>query len=119
MDKYEVTNALYKICVMSDVCLLPVNSVYFNQKSYSNHPVVYVDQNMARTYCEWRDARLPTESEWDIASPDWRQGDCEFANQSKHFLVPENPNGITKSCVGSTKSVGSYDQGKSVLISMI
>lgn len=71
IDKYEVTNALYKICVDAGVCQLPKKTTSYSQSSYygnstfDNYPVIFVDWNMAKTYCEWRGARLPTEAEWE------------------------------------------------------
>ena len=73
LDKYEVTNELYKTCVDAGICLPPVNSGSYSQTRYygnvefNNYPVVYVTWDMARSYCEWRDARLPTEAEWEKA----------------------------------------------------
>lgn len=88
MDKFEVTNKLYSDCVAANACLPPkyislqgpynyYNGwkladfsiiAYYSSKEYENYPVVYVDWNMARNYCEWRGARLPTEAEWEKAS---------------------------------------------------
>ena len=71
MDVYEVTNALYHACVTAGKCAMPASLQsftrpdYFFNPAYDRYPVVYVDWNMARAYCEWRGARLPTEAEWE------------------------------------------------------
>jgi formylglycine-generating enzyme required for sulfatase activity len=136
MDVYEVTNSAYKLCVnngickppadtskfndsnyaqhpvnklcVDDGCKLPVDTSKFNDLNYAQHPVVSIDWSMAKTYCEWRDARLPTEAEWEKAArgidkrtyPWGERIGCSKANY----------NG---SCVGNTTVVGSYESGKS------
>ncbi len=74
IDKYEVSNANYKACVDVRVCSPPQNSSsytrasYYGNPDYGNYPVIYATWEMAKTYCEWRGARLPTEPEWEKAA---------------------------------------------------
>ena len=68
IDKYEVTNSDYRVCVVDGVCKPPQDMTNYNNPEYENHPVVHVDWEMARTYCDWRDAQLPTEAQWEKAA---------------------------------------------------
>jgi eukaryotic-like serine/threonine-protein kinase len=124
MDKYEVTNTLYKACVDAGVCEVPANTSSGNHSGaygtygnrlFDNHPVIWVNWNMAKTYCEWRGARLPTETEWEKAArgTDERKypwGDVidpTFANYGDN--VPDNYDGV----FGKTTAVGTYPTGQS------
>ena len=113
MDTYEVTNAAYKRCVDTDKCAPPTQSdsntrsVYYGKPEFDEYPVIYVDWSMAKTYCEWRGARLPTEAEWEKAARGtdgraypWGEGiSCDKANYRSY----EGNN-----CVYETTKVGSY-----------
>jgi formylglycine-generating enzyme required for sulfatase activity len=48
---------------------------YYGSGEFSDYPVIYVNWEQARQFCEWRDARLPSEAEWErAASFDPEQG---------------------------------------------
>lgn len=74
IDQTEVTNGQYRVCVEEGVCRPPVSpnatyhSSYYNSSQYDNYPVIFVNWFMARDFCEWRGARLPTEAEWEKAA---------------------------------------------------
>jgi formylglycine-generating enzyme required for sulfatase activity len=109
IDKFEVTNAAYKRCVDAGVCAAPKQSnsstrtAYYSNPEFDEYPVINVDWNMSKTYCEWRGDRLPTEAEWEKAARSldgrtypWGENiDCDTANYQS-------------SCVGDTTKVGSY-----------
>jgi len=69
VDKYEVTNVLYETCVDAGACKQPTDTRSdYDNSQYAQHPVRFVDWFMAKDYCEWSGARLPTEAEWEKAS---------------------------------------------------
>ena len=114
MDVYEVANAPYKACVTAGKCKPPrlltsaTHTDYYENAQYGNYPVIDVDWDSAKTYCEWRGARLPTEAEWERAARStdgrtfpWGEGiDKTRANYAE-----------TKA--GDPVAVGSYESGKS------
>src|SRR5215213_575053 len=113
IDKFEVTNGFYKACVEAGVCQpvrnksSAIRSRYYDDSDFDTFPVIFVDWNRAQTYCEWRDARLPTEAEWEKAArggtnvtyPWGDTPDCNLANYGN--------------CLGDTSSATIYDLGQS------
>jgi formylglycine-generating enzyme required for sulfatase activity len=111
IDKFEVTNKLYRDCVDVGFCqplkyfsLLGPSSYtgpstnyqyrefniidYSSSEEFNDYPVVYVDWKMAKNYCEWRTARLPTEIEWEKTS----RGEMSFKYPWGNFYACENLN---------------------------
>jgi len=117
IDQYEVTNAQYRACVEAGACQPPANPAsythekYFDNPEFANFPVVQVSWDQAFTFCAWRDARLPTEAEWEKAARGtdertfpWGEGlDCSLANWATS----------SGTCKGDTVAVGSYPTGAS------
>lgn len=102
IDRTEVTRAQYQQCVDAGQCESPPASEY---STAPDQPINRVTWLQARTYCEWRSARLPTEREWEYAArgPDnliypWGN---EFAadnvvyNTSGSSFVGSKPDGVS------------------------
>jgi formylglycine-generating enzyme required for sulfatase activity len=114
IDVFETTNAGYAACVGDGACESPLRvdsysrSQYYGNPAFDEYPVVFVTWFMAKGYCEWRGARLPSEAEWEKAARGGLEGkkytwgdeapDCSRAN---HWSGDEG-------CVGDTSPVGDY-----------
>lgn len=74
IDETEVTNAQYQLCVTAGACSRPdspnatFHPAYYDSPNYADYPVIFVSWYSAQAFCEWRDARLPSEAEWEKAS---------------------------------------------------
>jgi serine/threonine-protein kinase len=114
IDKYEVTNALYKKCVDAGKCTLPketqsyTHNSYFGNAQFDNYPVIYVSWERAKIYCEWAGKRLPTEAEWEKAARGTDGRVYPWGNSFDKNLLNSFEGGK-----GVTTVVGSYPGGAS------
>ncbi|OQY82601.1 MAG: hypothetical protein B6D40_08705 [Anaerolineae bacterium UTCFX3] len=122
MDKLEVTNGMYQLCVEAGVCELPhygsrtvlkskTRDPYYGSPDFKDYPVVYVGWGDAEAYCKWAGRRLPTEAEWEYAA----RG--AFPSMNLYPWGNDRPSGSTANfnyAVGDTARVGSFPAGASV-----
>jgi formylglycine-generating enzyme required for sulfatase activity len=114
VDKLEVTNAMYLLCVNAGVCEPPrafksdTRPSYFNNPEFNDFPVVYVTWQEANDYCKWAGRRLPTEAEWERAA----RGDTinTFPWGSER---PDGSRANFNAMLGDTVRVGSFPAGAS------
>ncbi|HXF92508.1 MAG TPA: SUMF1/EgtB/PvdO family nonheme iron enzyme [Nitrospiraceae bacterium] len=106
LDKYEVTNAQYRQCVEGGGCTPPKDRQAFDDPERAQHPVTNVTWMQARTYCEWRGKRLPTEAEWEKAARGTDGRRYPWGN-SEEMIKGRPKNGEIKAGANGTEQIGS------------
>lgn len=109
MDINEVTNADYKVFTEETKHKIPKDwRIYGYKKAKTDHPVTFVSQGDAESYCSWKGRRLPTEREWEKAARGVDGLIYPWGNKFERGNANTGLSGI----VGVT-SVGKFEAGKS------
>jgi formylglycine-generating enzyme required for sulfatase activity len=115
IDQTDVTNKMYSQCVGDKgACQPPWDSSsythpsYYGNSQFDNYPVIYVNWDMANTYCRWAGRQLPTEAQWEKAARGTDGRTYPWGNNA-----PENTLLNYNGAAGDTTAVGSYPKGAS------
>ncbi len=120
IDKTEVTNSQYDICVMTGVCR-KASCRNMEGADGPKNPVVCVTWDDAKTYCEWAGGRLPTEEEWEKAArgtdgrlyPWGNVFDGSKVNYCDRNCGARHSDTSVNDGYGGSAPVGSYPEGAS------
>jgi formylglycine-generating enzyme required for sulfatase activity len=107
IDKNEVTNGQYRLCVEAGACEEP-SCWDSGDLNAPDQPVVCVTWADAQAYAAWVGGRLPTEAEWEMAA---RGGDGRLYPWGEK--APDCQAANYKGCLGRPATVGTYPGGAS------
>lgn len=126
IDAYEVTNAQFAEFLdaqgnqsvgeaswfrsgESSVHIRESSGQWQADSGYGNHPVIGVNWYGARAYCAWRDARLPTEAEWEKAARGGLEGmDFPWGDEAPTCVSGAQNGAQYGQCGGETHPAGSF-----------
>jgi formylglycine-generating enzyme required for sulfatase activity len=118
IDRTEVTVAAYRRCVAERACDEPEHATNPDRNwiasDREDHPMNAVSWFGARQFCRWRDARLPSEAEWELAARGRDGRTYPWGNElpTDRLLRWSGACGSVM-CAGSTAPVGSHPAGAS------
>lgn len=114
IERYEVTNREYSLCVTARACSPPLNRRRYADIARAEHPVTNVTAYQAEDFCRWLGRRLPSELEWERAARGaegrpWPWLDGNLPDATRANLAIEIDGKIDpKQSRGDTAQVGSY-----------
>ncbi len=116
IDKTEVTNEQYALCVADGACQEAHSSAsatrvsYYGNPEFRDYPAVYIDWSMAKAYCAWAGRRLPSEAEWEKAARGTDERLYPWGDEIDNTLANY---GGSRRKNSDTTAVGSYLNGAS------
>ena len=112
IDRTEVTNAMFAMCVNARGCLPLVNVIRFSNPKYADFAATFVNWDRAKEYCAWAGRRLPSEAEWEKAARGTDGRLYPWGNQSPDCSLTSSPS-RNQACPNSDVKTGYFPLGAS------